>query len=158
MIRRAAPLLLVLLFSVISGPPVHASGHGPVLKGQEVDRSVSLSGQTGACECLQQWYTLGLRPGAATISGRLKACGDRRQPYCFMVVSLLHGNSTVGTTSVQCPSKASHCNRAWAIHYRVKKQGVYYVQIRGEVGLIMNYTLHPAGHLYRLRCGKYCQE
>lgn len=157
MIRPATLLLLILLSGVISAPAAHASAHGPALKGQAVDHSVLLSGQTGACECLQQWYTLGFRAGSARISGRLKACGDRVQPYCFMVVSLLHGASTVGTASVQCPSKASHCNRAWAIRFQVRKQGVYYVQVRGEVGLTMNYTLRPSGHLYRLHCKKYCQ-
>jgi hypothetical protein len=105
---------------------------------------------------MQQWYTLGLRPGTVTVNGRLKACGDRAQPYCFMVVTLLRGSRTVATASAQCPSNASHCNRAWTIHYRVKTRGVFYVQVRGEVGLTMNYTLRPSGHLYALRCGKYC--
>lgn len=156
MIRRAAPILLALLFGIAGSQLVHAAPHGPALKGQEVNRPISLSGQTGACECMEQWYTLGFRPGTATISGRLRACGDRSQKYCFMVVSLLRGNSTVRTAAVQCPSSASHCNRAWAIHYRVKRQAVYYVQIKGEVGLTMNYTVRPSGHMYRLHCGKYC--
>lgn len=157
MIRRIAPVLLVVVLAGFLGPKTAlAAAHRPALKGQEIDRSVVLSGQTGACECMEHWYTVGFKRGIATISGRLKACGDRGQPYCFMVVTLLHGNQTVGTASAQCPSSAAHCNRAWAVRFRVKKQGVFYVQVRGEVGLTMNYTLRPTGHLYALRCGKYC--
>lgn len=156
MIRRVVPFFLAVLLSLVWTLGVHASAHGPALKGREIDRPVSVSGQTGACECLQQWYTLGFKPGTVTISGRLKRCGDRGQPYCFMVVSLLRGNQTVGSASAQCPSKASHCNRGWTVRYRVKRRGIYYLQVRGEVGLTMNYTLRPSGHLYRLNCGKYC--
>jgi hypothetical protein len=152
-----APILLAVVLVGLVGPKTtRAAAHGPALKGQEVDRSAVLSGQTGACECLQQWYTLGFKPGPAAISGHLTACGDRVQPYCFMVVTLLRGNRTVGTASAQCRSSASHCNRTWSIRVRIRKQAVYYVQVKGEVGLTMNYTLRPSGHLYALRCEKYC--
>lgn len=156
MIRGLALFFCVLIVAALGVPTAHAAGHGPALKGQEIDQSVSLTGQTGACACLEQWYTLGLKPGQAAVSGQLKACGDRGQPYCFMVVSLLRGDRTLQTVSAQCSSKATHCNRAWSIKYRVKVRGVYYVQVRGEVGLTMNFTLHPSGHIYPLHCGKYC--
>jgi hypothetical protein len=156
MIRGLALFFCVLIVAALGVPSVHASAHGTALKGQEIDRSIALSGQTGACACLEQWYTVGFKAGPASVSGQLKACGDQGQPYCFMVVSLLRGQRTLKTASVQCPSKAAHCNRAWSIRYRVATPGAYYVQVRGEVGLTMNYTLRPSGRIYRLHCGKYC--
>ena len=156
MIRHAPALFVVLLVGVFVFPPVHVEAHGTPLKGEEIDRSVSLSGQTGACECMQQWYTVGFRPGAATISGKLTACGDQGRPYCFMVVSLLRGNSTLRTASVQCSSKVSRCNRQWIIRYPVRSRGAYYLQVRGDIGLTMHYTLRPSGRIYRLHCGTYC--
>lgn len=156
MIRRLAVLLCVLMVAAYVGPAAHAASHGVPLKGQEVQHSILYSGQTGACTCLEQWYTVGLKQGRATIKGQLQACGDQGHPYCLMVVSLLRRETTLKMVAVQCPSKEKRCNRAWSIHYKVTAPGPYYVQVRGEVGLTMNYTLRPAGRIYRLHCGKYC--
>jgi hypothetical protein len=156
MIRGLAVLLCVLMVSVVVLPSAHAASHRTALKGQEVKRSILISGQTGACVCLEQWYTVGFKKGPVTLKGQLQACGDQGHPYCMMVVSLLRGDETLKTVAAQCPSKAKHCNRAWSIHYRVRSPGAYYVQVRGEIGLTMNFTMRPTGHIYRLHCGKYC--
>lgn len=153
------PLLVAVMTALLVSSAVsvaHAASHGPALKGQEIDRAAVFTGQTGACVCMEQWYTVGLRPGKATVRGTLKACGDRGQPYCFMVVSLIRGNTTLKQVAVQCPSNTSHCNRAWSLSYRIRQAGAYYLQVKGEVGLTMGYTLHPHARIYRLHCGKYC--
>jgi hypothetical protein len=137
-------------------PAAHAASHGPVLKGQEISAPATLKGQTGACSCMEQWYTIGLRAGNAVISGRLSKCDDQGRPYCFMVVSLIRGNNVLASASVQCPSNKAHCNRAWTIRHHAAARAVYYLQVKGEVGLIMDYTLRPATGMYPLHCGKYC--
>lgn len=156
MIRRAFAALSLLILILALAPATHAAAHRTALKGQAIDGQVTISGQTGACACMKQWYTIGFKPGKVAIRGQLKACGDQGQPYCFMVVTLLRGPVTLKTVSVQCPSKASRCNRSWSINYRVKAAGAYYLQVQGEVGLTMNYTLRPSGNIYRLHCARYC--
>jgi hypothetical protein len=154
MIHRAALFVLVILITGLALPAGHAAAKGVALKGKEIDRTATITGRTGACECMAQWYTIGLKPGALTLSGVARNCQGGGPTSCMFVVTLLRGEVSQKVVNVQCSN--GKCGKLWSLHYKVKKAGAYYIHVTGQMGLQVDYTLRPKGNIYPLHCGKVC--
>lgn len=156
MISRFALSALVIMSVVFAISPRPALAHGAILKGMEVDHSVSLQGSTGSCSCDDRWFTMGLAPGTVKITAELQHCGTTATKTCAIEAYLSHGKTDLGAATPACFSSQKHCNRSQTITYHVKKRGAYYLFVRGAGSLLIYYMLRIRGNLYPLHCNKYC--
>lgn len=156
MILRLALLLLAAATLALTPNPRVALAHGPALKGQELDRATYIQTTTSSCVCDNKWFTFGVAPGMLKITARVQRCGSRATPNCGVEAYLMRGDSTVASAKPACLSSQTRCNKSQSITLRVKKQGVYYLLLRGSSSYLIYYSLGIRGPIYALHCRRYC--
>jgi hypothetical protein len=112
----------------------------------------------GNCVCDDtQWYTVGLRPGTAVITGKLTTV-DTQPLYSYGVdVFLMQGNQTISQAQAACAAGRKPCNKPFRITARIARAGVYYVKVFGLGSEDIHYTLRVNSRMYHLACRKgYC--
>jgi hypothetical protein len=156
MVLRCIVLCAVALAALLGPRTPAASAHGPLLKGQKIDRPTAVMSTTGACVCDDRWYTLGLKPGVLQLSASLTRCGDLGSTACSIQVYLMRGHSQLRQLQASCLISAGPCNQGDSTRYRVTRKGVFYVLVRGGGGEGVHFRLSVRGPVYPLHCGKYC--
>lgn len=156
MIVRLALLSLVAVGLALTPNPRAVLAHGPALKGQELDRSVTMRATTSSCVCDNRWFTFGLGPGVLKVTATVQRCGSRATPQCGIEAYLVRGGITLGDARPACLSSQAHCNKSQTISFRVPKRGVYYLLVRGSSSYLIYYSLGIHGPIYPLHCRKYC--
>lgn len=147
---------LLLMTGVAAFPSAGvAQAHGLPLRGQIIGVA-PVSGITGNCSCVYQWYTIGLRSGPVEVSAELRGYTIGYGPTYGMRVFLYHGQTLLSSGQVGCFAKQRHCNQFARMHARIKSAGPYYLRVEGPGADGVMYTLRVIGHVYGLRCGKYC--
>lgn len=156
MARRVASMLPFALLLAVSLFPAAVSAHGPRLKGVEIDRGITLRSVTGDCVCDTQWFTVGLKQGPVSFSGRLQSCNGGLAPSCGVNAFLYRGIRLLGSTNGACPKSNTRCGAKLKIKTRIRTGGAYYLMIQGTGALRIKYTLHVKGNIYALHCRTYC--
>jgi len=134
---------------------VGVDAHGVSPKGELLSKNVAVKGITGNCDCLWQWYTLKVNPGAVKIQVHIEKLGRVTGPTYGLVMYLFQGSHTLRMTELGClPHK--HCANVAGITYRVRKAAVYYVRLSAPGILSMNYRLLATGTVGKLHCARYC--
>lgn len=153
-IRSLSFLLLMVGVAAFPSAGV-AQAHGLPLRGQVIGVA-PVSGTTGNCSCVYQWYTIGLRSGPVEVSTELRGYTNGYGPTYGMRVFLYHGETLLSSGQVGCFAKQRHCNQFVRMHARIKSASPYYLRVEGPGADGVMYTLRVTGHVYGLRCGKYC--
>jgi hypothetical protein len=156
MFRRVA-ILAVLCACLIALFPDSVSAHGPLPRGIVLNRPATLRGVTGNCACLQQWYTMGLKRGAVSVSAHITGCTVQANYACGAQVELLRAanRTLVKLVQVTCTGGRT-CPATARLSARLAKSGVYYILVHGQGSLSIHYALKIHGRIYALRCRKYC--
>jgi hypothetical protein len=156
MTRLALSLLVCFSLLTVASPEL-ALAHGPALKGRVLTHSVSFQGTTGACTCNDQWFTMGLKPGAVKVTVRLGACqGAPKGGVCSTEAYLLRGDEQLAGVTPSCFVSKTACNRTKSFTYRITQRGAYYLYVRGAGAYAIHYTLSLRAAMYQLHCKTYC--
>ncbi len=156
MLIRLLSFLLLLMVAATAVPSVGvAQARGLPVRGQVIGVA-PVSGTTGNCSCVYQWYTIGLRAGPVSVTTELRGFTTGFGPTYGMRVFLYHGQTLLSSGQVGCFTKQRHCNQMLRLHATIKSAGPYYLRVEGPGADGVRYTLRVAGRVYGLRCGRYC--
>jgi len=156
MLIRLLSFLLLLMIAATTVPSMGvAQAHGLPVRGQVIGVA-PVSGTTGNCSCVYQWYTIGLRAGPVSVTTELRGFTTGFSPTYGMRVFLYHGQTLLSSGQVGCFTKQRHCNQMLRLHATIKSAGPYYLRVEGPGADGVRYTLRVAGRVYGLRCGRYC--
>src|SRR5947209_4906504 len=124
-VRRCLLVLLCTALLALSFGPGVASAHGPKRKGLELDRSQTISFRTGNCQCVWNWYTVGLRPGRVSISLSVGKCSLAITPVCSASADLYRGSAKLKEATASCYIKHSSCKAS--LRANIDAAGAYYI-------------------------------
>lgn len=156
MVRRAGLCLILASAVVLCALPTSASAHRTPVRGMKINKSTSISAATGNCKCVWQWFTVGLKPGALTISTAIRGCQLAMAPTCGMYIDLYLGDSRLTGAQGSCDSPQGRCGSTFSLSYRVPRSGIYYLLVHGAGAQTVNYVMHIRGKIYPLACRSSC--
>jgi hypothetical protein len=142
----AALLLAAPSFALAKNKPAKSFVQGSVLY------HAAVRGQTGNCYCEAQWYTVGLKPGKATVTLRLVSIAIKMGPAYSIRADLERRDRTIlNQSSGACWRMATHCTLTVHFTAHVDKTAPYYIHVIGNGAEGMEYRLQVQGSQYLVK-------
>ncbi|GAC1466262.1 MAG: hypothetical protein PVSMB7_11490 [Chloroflexota bacterium] len=154
---RWVQIAAVWLTVAVMLPVTSAVARQEKLRGYLFTHPATVRGTTGSCQCVWQWYTVGLRPGTVHLTATLRQNGPREAPTYAVLVSLLRGGVSIRDMQVACDATQPHCGKRSSASATIKAGGVYYILVHGEGSSTIDYSLAVRGTLYPLQCRLFCR-
>jgi hypothetical protein len=150
MVKSLRVLTLLATLCMVAPTFAHAKGKS-VVQGAILYRNV-MRGETGNCYCEAKWYTVGLKPGKATVTLRLVSIAMKMSGSYSIRADLERRDHTILNQSTgACWRDSKHCTLTVHFTAKVDKAAPYYIHIIGSGAEGMAYRLQVQGPQYLVK-------